>query len=64
MISPSYRLINPATHNSFVIKWEPFDLTTRWHYHPEVELIFFIKGNTSAVIGDVFKEFKEGDLVL
>lgn len=64
MITPSYRLINPPTNKSFVLKWEPFDLTTRWHYHPEVELIYFIKGNTSAVIGDVFKEFKEGDLVL
>jgi len=62
--APSFRLINAPSDKSFIIKWEPFDLTTRWHYHPEVELIYFIKGNTTAVIGDVFKEFREGDLVL
>lgn len=64
MYTPSYRLINPPSNSSFILKWEEFDLNTRWHYHPELELIFFIKGNTSAVIGDVFKQFKEGDLVL
>ena len=64
MVSPSYRLINAQANNSFIIKYEPFDLTTRWHYHPEFELIYFIKGKTSAIMGDGFKEFNEGDLVL
>lgn len=64
MSTPAYRLINPQANRSFVFKWEPFDLTTRWHYHPELELIYFIKGETSAVIGDGFNEFKEEDLVL
>lgn len=64
MVIPSYKLISPAANSSFIFKWDHFDLTTRWHYHPEVELIFFVEGNTSAVIGDVFKEFKKGDLVI
>jgi AraC-like DNA-binding protein/mannose-6-phosphate isomerase-like protein (cupin superfamily) len=64
MIEPSYRLIAPQANRSFVFKWEPFGLTTRWHYHPEIELIFFIEGETSAVIGDGFHHFKEGDLVI
>jgi len=64
MITPSYRLINPQANRSFVFKWEPFDLTTRWHYHPELELIYFIEGQTNAVIGDGFRHFNEGDLVL
>jgi AraC-like DNA-binding protein len=64
MTEPAYRLINPQANRSFVFKWEPFDLTTRWHYHPEIELIFFIKGRTSGVIGQGFHQFKEGDLAL
>lgn len=64
MIAPSYRLINPQANRSFVFKWEPFDLTTRWHYHPELELIYFIKGVTNGVIGDGFRHFNAGDLVL
>ena len=64
MVSPSYRLINPQANRSFIFKWEPFGLTTRWHYHPEVELIYFIKGKTNGVIGDGFQHFEEGDLVI
>lgn len=63
-MEPSYRLIAPQANRSFVFKWEPFDLTTRWHHHPEVELIYFIEGCTTGVIGDGFQEFKEGDMVL
>jgi AraC-like DNA-binding protein len=64
MIEPAYRLINPQANRSFVFKWEPFDLTTRWHYHPEIELIYFIKGRTTGVIGDGFHQFNEGDLAI
>lgn len=64
MLQPSYRLIQAPADRSFVVKYEPFDLTTRWHYHPEVELIYFISGNTSCIIGDNFEEFEAGDLVI
>jgi AraC-like DNA-binding protein len=64
MTQPSFRLIAPQANRSFVFKWEPFDLTTRWHYHPEVELIYFIEGKSNGVIGNGFEHFEEGDLVL
>jgi len=64
MVTPSYRLINPQANRSFVFKWEPIGLKTRWHYHPEVELIYFIEGKTNGVIGDGFQHFDEGDLVI
>ncbi len=64
MSIPTYRLIKPQVNRCFVFKWEEFDLTTHWHYHPEIELIYFIKGKTSAVIGERFYEFDAGDLVL
>ena len=64
MSIPSYRLINPQANRCYVFKWENFGLTTPWHYHPEFELIYFIKGKTTGVIGEGFMEFQEGDLVL
>jgi hypothetical protein len=64
MYGPSYRLINPQANRSFVFKWETFDLSTRWHCHPELELIYFIRGRTNAIIGNGFNEFEAGDLVL
>lgn len=64
MLEPSYRLIAPQANRSFVFKWEAFDLTTRWHHHPELELIYFIEGHCTGVIGDGFREFRDGDLVL
>lgn len=64
MNQPAFRLIRQPGNKSFVFKLGPLGLNTRWHYHPELELIFFIKGNTSAIIGNAFKEFEEGDVVL
>jgi AraC-like DNA-binding protein len=64
MTEPAYRLIHPQANRSFIFKWEPFNLATRWHYHPEVELVYFVKGRTTGVIGDRFYQFNEGDLVL
>ncbi len=63
-MEPSYRLIKPPGNRSIMFKYEPFDLTTRWHYHPEIELIYFIEGTTNGVVGDGFREFEAGDLVI
>jgi AraC-like DNA-binding protein len=60
----SFRLINPQANRSYIFKWETFGLTTPWHYHPELELVYFVEGKTNAIIGDGFREFEEGDLIL
>lgn len=39
-------------------------VNNRWHYHPEVELIHFKKGEGTQFIGDSIKRFKAGDVVL
>ena len=62
--APSLRHINPQKHCSFVIKEGTFDLHTSWHYHTELELMFFRKGKVSAMMGNSFTEFGEGELVL
>lgn len=61
---PAYRLINSQRHCSFVIKEEPFDLNTTWHYHPEVELMYFARGSVSGIMGNRFNDFTSGELLL
>ncbi|MBN9298253.1 MAG: helix-turn-helix domain-containing protein [Filimonas sp.] len=39
-------------------------VNNRWHYHPEVELIHFKKGEGTQFIGDSIKRFKPGDIVI
>jgi AraC-like DNA-binding protein len=39
-------------------------VNNRWHYHTEVELIHFKKGEGTQFIGDNIKRFKAGDVVL
>ncbi|HEU4632555.1 MAG TPA: AraC family transcriptional regulator, partial [Flavisolibacter sp.] len=39
-------------------------VNNRWHYHPEVELIHFKKGEGTQFIGDNMRRFKAGDVVL
>ncbi|MDB5003300.1 MAG: transcriptional regulator [Mucilaginibacter sp.] len=36
----------------------------RWHYHPEIELVYFKKGQGTQFIGDSISPFLPGDVVL
>lgn len=40
------------------------DVNNRWHYHREIELIYFKKGSGTQFIGDNIGSFQEGDIVL
>jgi AraC-like DNA-binding protein len=39
-------------------------VNNRWHYHPEVELIYFREGNGTQFVGDSIQRFQSGDVVL
>jgi AraC-like DNA-binding protein len=39
-------------------------INNRWHYHPEVELIYFKEGNGTQFIGDNIQRFQSGDVIL
>jgi len=40
------------------------NVNNRWHYHPEVELVYFKNGSGTQFIGDSISQFKTGDVVL
>ncbi|MFD0939201.1 AraC family transcriptional regulator [Pedobacter boryungensis] len=40
------------------------DINSHWHYHPEVELIYFAKGSGIQFIGDSIESFNSGDVIL
>ncbi|WP_110833021.1 AraC family transcriptional regulator [Pedobacter nutrimenti] len=39
-------------------------MNNKFHYHPEVELIHFVKGRGAQFVGDSITDFQSGDLVL
>lgn len=40
------------------------NVNSRWHYHQELELVYFKKGNGTQFIGDNISSFSTGDIVL
>lgn len=40
------------------------NVNNHWHYHPELELVYFKKGNGTQFIGDCITPFNTGDVVL
>jgi AraC-like DNA-binding protein len=39
-------------------------VNNRWHYHQEIELVYFKKGHGTQFIGDSIRPFRSGDVML
>lgn len=64
-MKPHFHRISGSLQNSFIIRHqiEPY-FGSGWHYHPELELHYVIKGKGLRFIGDNVSNFEEGELIL
>jgi AraC-like DNA-binding protein len=62
---PQLLKVSKDPQHSFSVRRDlvPY-INNRWHYHAEVELLHFNKGEGTQFIGDSIKRFKAGDVVL
>ena len=68
MLRPDYESISPDLGHSY--KYGSYDINSpnnnklRWHYHPEVELVYINSGVGKRQVGTHLSNYTEGDLVL
>jgi AraC-like DNA-binding protein len=64
-MKPQLLKVSPGPAHSFSVRQDLVPhFNNRWHYHPEVELIHFKKGEGTQFVGDSIKHFGDGDVVL
>ena len=65
-MKPIYESIKFEDLNSSfkIFKYHESYLDPYWHYHPEIELSYVIKGKGISFVGDCITSFSEGDLLL
>jgi len=54
--------VKPDALHAFIYEHDNFDAP--WHFHPEYELTYIIKGKGIRYVGNSIQKFEEGDLVL
>ncbi len=61
---PHLLKIIPPFERAFVIKGDDIAWNNPWHYHPEIELLYCIKGKGTNFIGNSIRTIEEGELLL
>ena len=61
---PHLLKIIPPHENSIVVKGDDIAWNNPWHYHPELELLYCIKGKGTNFIGNCIRSIEEGELLL
>ena len=63
-MKPSFHKVPVNSENSFSIRRDKKpNFECIWHYHPELELHYIIKGTGVQFIGDNVSNFSDGDLI-
>lgn len=64
-MQPKYHQVPKPTNNTFSIRHDIVpSFGTIWHYHPEIELHYMIKGNGIRFIGENINNFEQDELIL
>ena len=61
---PHLLKIIPPLENSIVVKGDDIAWNNPWHYHPEIEILYCVKGRGTNFIGNSIRNIEEGDLLL
>ena len=64
MKTPHLLKIIPPIDASFVLKGDEIPWTNPWHYHPELELIFCIRGKGTNFVGNAITSIEDGEILL
>lgn len=64
-MKPQFHKVPLLTHNSYIIKKDcrP-QIGAAWHYHPEMELVYIVKGKGTRYIGNNISKFTDGEIIL
>ncbi len=64
-MKPELLKISTQSTRSFSVRQDMLpNINSRWHYHPEIELIYFHKGSGMQFVGDSIKRFGRGSIVM
>ncbi|MET0244316.1 MAG: AraC family transcriptional regulator [Flavitalea sp.] len=62
---PYFESVSKGTERSFVVrKFNEPKFSAPYHYHPEFELTYILRGNGTRFIGNMMQDYAPGDLVL
>ncbi|MEO5977406.1 MAG: AraC family transcriptional regulator [Chryseolinea sp.] len=61
---PHLLKIIPPFENSIVVKDDQIAWNNPWHFHPEIEVIYCIKGKGTNFIGNSIRMIDEGEILL
>ncbi|HZB12885.1 MAG TPA: AraC family transcriptional regulator [Chryseolinea sp.] len=61
---PHLLKIIPPLENSIVVKGDDIAWNNPWHYHPEIEILYCVKGKGTNFIGNCIRTIEEGELLL
>lgn len=68
MHKPDFETISPDTGHSYRYayfdKFSPNTNKVKWHYHPEVELVYINSGVGKRQVGTHLSNYQDGDLIL
>ncbi|MGH2624611.1 MAG: cupin domain-containing protein, partial [Sphingobacterium sp.] len=65
-MKPQFHKVPLLAHSSYVVKHEikRHQTESNWHYHPEMELVYVMKGSGSRYIGNNISSFTAGEVIL
>jgi AraC-like DNA-binding protein len=55
---------NQGVSSFYAFRYQVPYFQFKWHYHPEFELTYIVKGNGYRIVGNSYEPFSDGDLVL